>query len=196
MIEKEHYLKVAEKYGDCASWAIWADEGDKPKSNIGDIRIFDLDYNPDILSQLNPNIVMVGLNFSRTIEKERFVNFHDKRHIAQDYKIRYAFKNTKYYGAYMTDVIKDFEQVISGKVISYLQHNQCFEEQNIAVFKQELIDLKTNNPLIIAFGNHTYNILNKHLKHTHIIVKIPHYSKYISKEDYKIEVEKLMTSIE
>jgi hypothetical protein len=64
MIEKEHYLQIAEKYGEFASWAIWADEGDKPKSNIGDMRIFDLDHNPSLLQNLNPNYIMVGLNFS------------------------------------------------------------------------------------------------------------------------------------
>ena len=196
MIEKEHYIEIAKKYGDFASWAIWADEGEKPKSNIGDIRIFDLDYNPNILSQLNPHVIMVGLNFSRNIEKESFVNFHDKRPQAQDYKIRYAFKNTKYCGAYMTDIIKDFEEVISGKVVSYLKKNRGFEEQNIAFFKQELIDLRTNNPLLIAFGNHTYNILDKYFKSQYRIMKIPHYSMHISKEDYKTEVERLMSATE
>jgi len=135
---------------------------------------------------------MVGLNFSREIENERFVNFHDKRSIAQDYKIRYAFKSTKFYGAYMTDIIKDFEQVVSGEVISYLKKNKDFEEKNIALFNQELIDLKTNNPLIIAFGKHTYNILNRHLRDKYRIIKVPHYSMYISKEDYKNEVEKVL----
>lgn len=196
MIEKEHYLEIAKKYGDFASWAIWADEGEKPKSNIGDIRILDLDYNPNILRQLNPDVIMVGLNFSRKFEKERFVNFHDKRPQAQDYKIRYAFKNTKYYGAYMTDIIKDFEEVISGEVVSYLKMNRGFEEQNAVFFKQELIDLKTNNPLIIAFGNHTYNLLDKHFKNKYRIIKVLHYSMHISKEDYKKEIERLMNGIE
>lgn len=65
MISKEHYIEIAQKYGHCASWAIWADSEDKPKSNIGDIRIFDLEYNPTILEYLNPNVIMVGLNLSR-----------------------------------------------------------------------------------------------------------------------------------
>jgi hypothetical protein len=55
---------------------------------------------------------MVALNFSRTIENKAFVNFHDKRPQSQDYKIRYAFRNTEFYGAYMTDIIKGFEEKI------------------------------------------------------------------------------------
>lgn len=196
MIEKEHYIEIAKKYGDWASWAVWADEGEKPKSNIGDIRIFDLDYNPDVLKQLNPNVIMVGLNFSRLIKKEKFVNFHDKSPQAQDYKIRYAFKDTAYYGAYMTDIIKDFTQLISGNVVTYLKMNRAFEEQNIAIFRQELIDLRTESPLIIAFGNHTYDILDKHFRNQYRIIKVPHYSMYISREEYKKEVEQLMTGIE
>jgi glycine/serine hydroxymethyltransferase len=41
--------------------------------------IFDLDKNQKLLETLKPDVVMVGLNFSRTIEKKAFVNFHDKR---------------------------------------------------------------------------------------------------------------------
>ena len=28
------FEKIKNKYGDCGSWAIWAQQGDKPKSNI------------------------------------------------------------------------------------------------------------------------------------------------------------------
>jgi hypothetical protein len=195
MIEKEHFLEIANKYGEFASWAIWADEGDKPKSNIGDTRIFDLQFNPGLLLQLNPNIIMVGLNFSRTIEKVTFVNFHDRRPQGQDYKIRYAFKNTKFYGAYMTDIIKDFEEKISGNVVSYLKKNKEFEEKNISLFKQELKDLRSKDPLIISFGNHVYNILYKHFGCTYRIIKVPHYSMHISREDYRKEVSNLIEGL-
>jgi hypothetical protein len=36
--------------------------------------------------------------------------------------------------------------------------------KNVTVFYQELIDLKSTNPLIIAFNNHSFKILDKHLK--------------------------------
>jgi hypothetical protein len=192
MIRKEHYTEMERKYGQWSSWAVWADAGEKPKSNIGDTSIFDLRSNPEILKQLNQNIVMVGLNFSREIKKGNFVNFHDERSAAQDYKIRYAFSKTKYYGAYMTDVIKGFEQKIAREVVSYLKKHRKFEEENIALFKQELFDLKSIDPLLIAFGNDTFNILDRYFKGKYRLIKIPHYSMHISKEEYKKEVAKLL----
>jgi hypothetical protein len=188
MIEKERYLQIAEKYGEFASWAVWAEQGSRPKSHMGDLTIFDLDTNPDILKQLKPDIIMVALNFSRKIEKEVFVNFHDKRPQAQDYKIRHAFKDTPFYGAYMTDIIKDFEEKTSDKVMTYLKTNKEFEMWNIRLFQEELNDLGTKNPLIIAFGSLVYRILCKHFGNQHRIIKVPHYSNHISMEDYRKQI--------
>ena len=188
MITKSLYQNIANKYGEFASWAIWANEGIKPKSNIGDLDIFDLDKNPKLLETLNPNVIMVGLNFSRTIAKETFVNFHDKRPQGQDYKIRYAFRDTEFYGAYMTDIIKDFEEKISGNVKEYLKAHNDFELDNIKLFEQEIKDLQCVDPLIIAFGNISYDLLNKHFGNQYRIKKIMHYSHQISKENYKTAV--------
>ncbi len=194
MIDKKHYLKIAKKYGHYASWAIWAETGLKPKSNVGDLSIFDVELNSNITEQLRPEIIMVGLNISRPIEFT-FGNFHDRRSQSQDYKIRYAFKETDFYGAYMTDIIKDFEQVISGNVISYLKSNPDFEKLNIDLFEQELQDIKSNNPLIIVFGNNSFNILDRYFKNKYKIVKIPHYSMQINKENYKKEVDRILNYI-
>ncbi len=48
---------IKEKYGYYSSWAIWADAGEKPKSNIGDLRVFNMDANPSVLGELKPHIV-------------------------------------------------------------------------------------------------------------------------------------------
>ncbi len=188
MITKEHFLDLKNKYSEFASWAVWANEDIKPKSNIGDLSIFDIDNNSSILKIINPEVIMVGLNFSRQVEKKAFVNFHDKRPQSQDYKIRYAFRETEFYGAYMTDIIKDFEEKISGKVDIYLKNNLEFELKNIKFFEQEIKDLKCKDPLIIAFGNVTFDIINKNLGSRFRIKKAMHYSQQISKENYKINV--------
>jgi len=188
MITKEHYKEIADKYGEFASWAVWVNEDVKPKSSTGDMSVFDLEKNPKLLETLNPNVIMVGLNFSRTIERNAFVNFHDKRPQGQDYKIRYAFRDTEFYGAYMTDIIKDFEEKISGNVLIYLKENKEFELTNVRLFEQEIIDLKCTDPLIIAFGNITYDLLNKHFGQKYRIKKVMHYSQQISKENYKSTV--------
>ena len=188
MITKGHYKDIENKYGEFASWAIWTNEDIKPKSNIGDMSIFDLDKNPNLLKMLNPNVIMVALNFSRTIEKKAFVNFHDKRPQGQDYKIRYAFRDTEFYGAYMTDIIKDFEEKVSGNVLQYLKDHREFELMNVNLFEQEIADLKCSDPLIIAFGNITFDIINRHFGQKYRIKKVMHYSQQISKEDYKTKV--------
>ena len=196
MITKEHYKEIERKYGEFASWAVWINEDLKPKSNIGDMSIFDLNKNPNLLEILNPNVIMVALNFSRSIEQKAFVNFHDKRPQGQDYKIRYAFRETEFYGAYMTDIIKDFEEKISGNVLQYLRSNNDFELQNVQLFEQEISDLKCSDPLIIAFGNITFDIMNKHFGQKFRIKKVMHYSQQISKENYKKTVWKTLLNKE
>ena len=197
MITKEHYLEIKKKHGKYASWAIWAEQGEKPKSNIGKTIFEDLENNEELLSKLKTNVIMVGLNISRKFEND-FVNFHDERSQGQDYKIRHAFtgtdKSTQFYGAYMTDIIKDFKEKISIKVSSYLKEHPEFVTENVELFKQELIDLKVKNPCIIAFGNDAYNILVKHFGSR--VKKIRHYSDHISKENYRIEVMQKLPQLE
>lgn len=193
-MDTETYEYIANKYGHYASWAVWGPDGPKPKSNIGDLTVFDIDINPTLLEILNPNIVMVGLNISRPVE-DTFGNFHDKRSISQDYKIRYALKDTCLYGAYMTDIIKDFKNATAGNVMKHLRENPNFEQQNIDIFLQELDDIGSENPLIIAFGNDAFRILDKNFGDRFIIHKVTHYSMFISTEDYRREITELCVQI-
>ncbi len=124
MIDSKKFEFIKKKYGHYASWAIWAEAGEKPKSNMGDLTILDPKINKNLFLQLKPNVVLVGLNISRGIIKVPFANFHDKRSKATDYKIRYALRDSPFWGGYMTDIIKDFNQKSSGKVISYLKANK------------------------------------------------------------------------
>jgi hypothetical protein len=196
MISRENFDEITSKYGAFASWAAWIIEDSKPKSNIGDMTIFDLNANPKLLDILNPNVIMDGLNFSRPIERIYYINFHDKRPQGQDYKIRYAFRDTKFYGAYMTDIIKDFEEKISGNVLTYFKNNKDFETQNVRLFEQEIETLNCKAPLIIAFGNITYDLLQKHFGYKFQIKKVMHYSQQISKENYKRVVWKTLLNKE
>ena len=76
LITKEQFEFTKSKYGLQASWAVWADEGDTPKSNMGDLSIFERD---ETLSKLNPNIVLVALNVSVVgVVLKPFQNFHGK----------------------------------------------------------------------------------------------------------------------
>jgi hypothetical protein len=107
MFDEKQYEPIAKKYGHYASWALWADEGSRPKDNNGDLSVLDICKNRDLLKQIKPHIILVGLNISRRVEKT-LANFHDPRPYSMDYEIRYALKNTPYYGAYMTDIIVEY----------------------------------------------------------------------------------------
>ena len=188
-VSLEQFKKIKSKYQYLSSWAIWATEGETPKSNIGDLTVLDPDINKNLLSQLNPEVVFVALNISRGDIKIPLGNFHDHRPVATDFKIRFAFKDTPVWGGYMTDIIKDFEEKISGKVKDYLSKNRDFEKQNVDIFLEELNDIGAKNPVLIAFGNEVFNILNRHLKDRFKIIKVPHYANYTNKEKYREQIK-------
>ena len=188
MITREKFEEIKEKYGYWSSWAIWAEAGDAPKSNVGELSIFE---GEEFLNHLNTNYVLVGLNIARADIEKPLANFHSPLSRAQDYKIRYAVKDTPLWGAYMTDVIKDFNEVNSGKLITYLKKHKQFELDNIRVFVKEIEDLGSTKPILVALGDATYEILVRNLK-DYRILKIKHYSHYISKEKYREEVAQVI----
>ena len=191
MISREIFETIKLKYGDVASWAVWEDVGVKPKSNMGHLNIFDLQKYPALLEVLKNNIVMVGLNYSRPVlPTEPFKNFHDLNPRANDFKIRYAFRDTEFYGAYMTDVIKNLEMKDSNNVKAHLKKNAYLIPKNISVLREELSDLQTNKPILLAFGVDAYNLLKINLRKDEYskLIRITHYSHQISKENYKKEV--------
>lgn len=193
MISEKKFYFIKEKYQFYSSWAVWAEQGDKPKSNVGDLSVLDPKQNKNLLKTLNPNIILVALNISRGDIAEPFANFHDKSSRATDFKIRYAIKDTPIWGAYMTDIIKDFKELISGNVLSYLKKNREFEIENINFFRKELIEIGAKNPILIAFGNIVYEILNRYLENEFKIFKITHYAHQMSKEKYREEVQNILS---
>ena len=191
LVNLDTFEKIKNKYGDCGSWAIWAQSGDKPKSNIGDLTVLDPSINKKLLSQLKPEYVFVGLNFSSIDELVPFANFHSPSPKAQDFKIRFALRNTDYWGSYMTDIIKNFEEKKSNKMMDVLNEDKNLENRNIEIFLEEIESLGVPNKKIIAFGGDTYKILERNLKDKHNLVKVTHYSHFISKENYRYELAKI-----
>jgi hypothetical protein len=193
MIDKATFDLIKKKHGLYASWAIWKDQGSRAKDNIGALSIFELNENHKLLEQLKPDIVFAGLNISRPIQRP-LGNFHDGRASSMDYKIRYALKGTPLWGAYMTDVIKDFEQKVAGEMMSYLRKNKRFERDNLDLFKAELRDLGANQPTLIALGRDAFKVLSRNLAGNYDIWKVPHYSNYTSKEIYREEIAAIIKS--
>jgi len=189
MIDFQQFENIKQKHGSYASWAVWANASEKkPKSNMDDLSAFD---GARDLSLLRNDIVMVGLNFSvlRDLRKP-FFNFHGKGGGA--FKIRYAFNDSPYCGAYMTDIIKGHEEVDSKKMMQHLKaHPECVA-RNVDKFREELRDLRATAPIILAFGNDTYKLLRENLDKSEYrkLIKLTHYSYRISKEKYKETVFK------
>lgn len=182
-ISVHHLEEIKLKYGHMSSWAIWREKDAKEKSNISDLSIF---VNP-INAILTPNVIFVGLNISKKIT-EPFGNFHSVSSRSHDYKIRYALKDTIFWGSYMTDIIKDFEEKVSGNLMKFLNKNPLFLQENINAFEDELLFIGSHNPIIIAFGNDCYKILNKNLKNKYKIYKVPHFSSCVSKEKLRMQI--------
>jgi len=188
ILTNEKFLSIKSKYGYVSSWAIWANKTTKEKSNMDDISFFD-----DIKDiKFNPNIILVGLNISEKI-KRPFGNFHPVNTSAHDYKIRYAVKDTMISGAYMTDIIKDFEEKVSNNLMKYLRDNPDFLKENINSFEDELKNIDSKNPVLIAFGNDCYKILINNLKYP--VYKVSHYSSCISKEKLRDEFSEIIQKI-
>jgi hypothetical protein len=187
MIPVETFVEVRERFGHFASWAVWAKEGPNPKYGIDDLSILDPAQNPHLLETLHVNAIFLGLNISRRIERP-LGNFHDPRPMATDFKIRFVLKETEYWGAYMTDIIKDFEEKASGKMMRYLRANQRFEKENAQKLREEIALLGVSDPLLVAFGKDAAAIANRNLGGEFRIRCIPHYACYVSKENYRQQV--------
>ena len=183
MINRERLDSVRKKYGHYASWAVWGAEGLTPKSGMGDISFFE-DPREELLATLNPEVILVGLNISRPIQRP-FGNFHPDYPEAQDYKLRHALYETGFWGGYLTDIIKDFEEKVSGKMMAYLRQDSDFERANIKIFREEIAAIGSVSPTLIALGGDSFAILKRSLGEDFRIMKALHYSMYISIENYR-----------
>ncbi len=186
MINRDSFDRIKQLHGGYASWAVWAAASDKPKSNMSDMRVLDPDTNHALLQTLRNDIVMIGLNISRSFS-EPFRNFHDPSPSANDFKIRHAFANTAFYGAYMTDIVKHVEMVESTSLMRHLKENPSVVGRNVENFLDELADLHCVRPTILAFGTDAHRLVAENVpsKAYSRLVKLTHYSHRISKEDYR-----------
>lgn len=190
-MDRDTFKRIKDKHGSYASWAIWAQPDRSPKSNIGDLSVLDPDQNPTLLDSLHTDIVMLGLNFSRPVQfAAAFGNFHDTSPEGQDYKIRYAFFGSPYYGAYMTDLFKETVVLKSGDLRKLVRSDHSMVKKNIDALLEEFDDLGCDQPTVIAFGADAYNLAAKHLPPDRYerLARVTHYSHYISKENYRQRV--------
>jgi len=186
MIARNSYNELKRKYWDVASWALWAPASVTPKSNMGDLSVFD---DPDLLKIIGTRFVLVGLNGSGKHDEyldfgKAWYNFHSDYSRGNDFKMRYAFQNTPVWGSYITDFIKYYQEVDSNKALRYVKSNPDVMKQNVEALKDELT-LLGGSPILVALGDAAYNLLNTFLGKNYTVVKIKHYSYTIGKEEYR-----------
>jgi hypothetical protein len=182
---------IKRKHGAYASWAVWAPPSGVPKSNMSNMDVLDERRNPALLETLNPSVVMIALNVaSRSLSGQAFRNFHDPSPVANDFKIRFAFTGTQFWGAYMTDVIKDFPETVSGRLLHHLKAHPEIVPRHVDTLRAELADLPHHNPVILAFGGGVHALLQRHLTPDDysLLIGLTHYSHRISKENYRERV--------
>ena len=99
--------------------------------------------------------------------------------------------NTKYYGAYMTDIIKNVEMVDSNALLKHLKASPSLVRKNVEAFREELQDLNSGKSTILAFGVAAHRILEDHISsHEYSrLIKLTHYSDWrMNKEKYRQSV--------
>ena len=188
-ISLSQFEAIRDRFGWCASWALWAPVQVKPKSGIGDLRHFESLALSSTLRLLHANVIFIGLNISRDDHNRKsFANFHSENPSGQDYKLRYALQGTPFIGAYMTDIIKGFEEVSSAKLMTALRNDPALEPDNIKVFLEELDLLQARDPILVALGGAAHRILTRNFSSKFRIVRVPHYAHQISPPTYRKQV--------
>ncbi len=197
MVDKRTYELLKNEFGQYSSWAIWAVETPGcPASNTGDISMFGSSL---IHKELHTDYIFFGLNSAahEKLNNEPWGAFHSNDTKRQrDYKIRYALQNTQYWGSYITDVIKGYPETDSLKIVRQFRNNKDLKNKALKDLKKEL-KIIGGEPIAIAFGNYAFELLSEFrvsLPSLKDIIKVPHYSTWCSKENYKASLNEILLS--
>ncbi len=184
----KNYSQLKNEFGWCASFAIWEIEGNTPTSNTEDLSVL---TDENIMNLAKTDFVFVGLNaavhdLGKTIEP--WSSFHSADHKRQkDHKLRYTFKDTKYWGCYITDIIKGVPETDSNKVKKHMKANPQKYEKQLETFRYEMKLLAGDKkPILVAMGDAAYQMLYP-LFEEFKVIKIPHYAargQYSNRKNY------------
>jgi hypothetical protein len=186
MVDRETFDRNKEKHGLHASWAVWSEPDGRPKSNMGCLPILDPDQNRALLGILRSDVVMLGLNLS-TSQPPPLGNFHPASSRGNDYKIRFAFTGTPFYGAFMTDIIKEVVMLKAGNLTRYLATHPDVVAKSVGCLLEEFDDLKSEPPAVIAFGKCAYQLAVKHLPASRYsrLVHVRHFADFMGQTAYR-----------
>ena len=169
---------IKEKYGDVASWACWSSQlDDREKSGIDDLSIFDSSNTHNVIDRLHTKAVLVALNFStEDMSHHPWHNFHSSKSTNTDFKLRYALKDTKLWGCYMTDILKNFVEVDSEKAVEFFKENPEQLIPHVKSFQEELDFVCIEKPILFALGGRVYELLKENFGKKFKIEKLNHYA--------------------
>jgi hypothetical protein len=173
-ISKPNFQILEEKYGGFSSWAIW-DPADPRCTDI--IR--------ESIAELDPSVVMVGLNISAPLEHP-WSNFHIGRN---DRKLIHAFNQGRFRGSYMTDIVKGEVEVNSANIDQRIRSGDLDIDRHVHDFVMEMNDIGADaNSLFILFGGLVSGLFSKHLSQAYPRhVACQHYAVYGSRESWSSE---------
>ena len=176
-MDRTVFEQLENKYSQHASWAVWNGR------DLGDTTVI-----RDNLRDLKTSVVMVALNISRELPGP-WGNFHSrKRDNAR--KLMYAFNQSPYRGAYMTDIIKDHVEPHAAKLrnVNWFSH--------VSTFREEIKDLGANiGTLFVLFGDKVTANFDTHLAKTYPNrISCRHYSSWGTDADWVEKVWSLLES--
>lgn len=202
-------------YGQCSSWAVWRQGSAEHirfqpapttapdfwlnaavKQLAGVASQQDLDT---LGWQLNPNVVLVALNFAErdaaTKEATKalpYHAFHEETTLTSDHRLRDACCGTTLWGGYLTDLVKfngtTLEPLRDSNAAAVQRRLRCkdYLENQVRGLSVELRQLGSHNPVVVALGNAVYAALaapsSLELLRTELgagtrVVKLTHYSR-------------------
>ncbi|MGB7201592.1 MAG: hypothetical protein WBD16_04915 [Pyrinomonadaceae bacterium] len=172
MISDDKFKAIGERYGEYSSWAIW---------NPDDIR--DTSVIDENCHELRTDVVMVGLNVSADVKGRWWRNFHMG---PNDPKLRLAFNESRFRGAYMTDIVKSLVMVKAADVMKGIRRDEIDMSKHTDRFIEEMTFVGADqNSLFLVFGKDTGGLFEKHLSSLFPnFVLCEHFACYRKKEDW------------
>jgi len=149
MYSDAEYKTLKDRYGSCASWAIWN------KDDLCDTEVIS-----SSIKELNSNYILLGLNKSIDIDLYYWKNFHGYDHAR---KLAYACNDTELRGSYMTDLFKNLPEAVASKVDKRLTDSDI--KKNVETFIKEMEDIKlSKSSRFIVFGRTAEKYFIKYFK--------------------------------
>ncbi len=151
---QRRFNSLADTYGLSSSWAVWDPKNPENAAIIG-----------DNVEKLTTSVIMVALNISKTIQND-WQNFHGRNHDGRNHarKLIYAFNESPFCGAYMTDLIKGEVEPKADKLLAKIRSGEINLRSHFDKFRKEMNVVRVHkHSLFILFGKTVAELFATHL---------------------------------